>query len=243
MTSKKAINVKDLCFSYEKITVLDYITFSIDKGKFIAVIGPNGGGKTTLLKLLMGLLKPKKGTIHLNNLSPEKMRQSIGYVPQINQTDHAFPITVLELILLGSVEKAKAFGRYPSAVIDKAKELSKKLGLTEFENQSFGSLSGGLMQRTLIARSLMCDPDFLFLDEATASVDVATQESIFAMLEEFKGEKTILMVTHDLEAIFKNVDQVICVNQTITSYLPKDVCGHFTMGLYHPPLKINKNEI
>ncbi len=240
----KAISISALSFSYENIPVLEQDALEIDKGSFVGIIGPNGGGKTTLLKLLMGFIHPTRGSIHVFGTSPEKARLKIGYVPQFHKCDREFPITVQELVLLGALSKASVFGAYPKEIKEKAFELIEELGLTAHIKQSFGALSGGLAQRALLARALLSDPELLLLDEPTANVDPSSTHMIMQRLEKLKREKTILLATHDLQTIAERVDLVLCVQGQITSYLPCDVCKHFAFGLYHTPLlKTPKNPI
>jgi zinc transport system ATP-binding protein len=222
------IEIDDLYFSYEGVNVLQKVHLHARKGEFIGIMGPNGGGKTTLLKLLMGFLRPTGGKI--------RVQGKIGYVPQVHRTDRDFPITVIELVLLGALSKTTFWGTYPIAVKEKANKLIDRLGLTPHKHKVFSSLSGGLAQRALLARALLSDPDLLLLDEPTANIDAASTKVIFEILEELKGSKTILLVTHDLRTIIERVDRVLCVQGEVSSLLPKDVCEHFALGLYHTPL-------
>lgn len=222
------IDVENLFFSYDRTNILQKVCLQIQKGEFIGIMGPNGGGKTTLLKLLIGFLKPTKGKITVSG--------KIGYVPQVHHTDRDFPITLEELVLLGALSKTNFFGAYPSAEKEKADYLIECLGLLPHKNKVFGSLSGGLAQRALLARALLSDPDLLVLDEPTANIDAPSAAIIFQIIESLKGKKTILMVTHDLKTIIERVDRVLCVQQEVSSFLPKDVCEHFALGLYHTPL-------
>ncbi len=224
----KTIELHQLCFSYAHEHILKQVTLYVEQGEFIGVMGPNGGGKTTLLKLLMGFLEPSYGSV--------KVHGKIGYVPQNSRTDRDFPITTLELILLGALSKTGIFGIYPSGVKEKANMLIDQLGLKKHIHKVFGSLSGGLAQRALLARALLSDPDILLLDEPTANIDTASSRVILEMLQALKGEKTILLVTHDLKTIIERVDRVICVQGQVSSLEPKDVCEHFALGLYHTPL-------
>ncbi len=222
------IEVDDLFFAYEGTNVLQKVSLRIKKGEFIGIMGPNGGGKTTLLKLLMGFLTPSSGNILVNG--------KIGYAPQVQRTDRDFPIAVSELILLGALSKTTFWGTYPAAVKERADELMERLGLTPHKDKVFGSLSGGLAQRALLARALLSDPDLLLLDEPTANIDATSTKVIFEILEQMKGKKTILLVTHDLKTIIERVDRVLCVQTEVSSLLPKEVCEHFALGLYHTPL-------
>jgi zinc transport system ATP-binding protein len=230
---KPAVSASKLFFSYKNTKVLQNAEFQIAHGEFIGVIGPNGGGKTTLLKLIMGFLAPQKGALHVFGKTPLDERRRIGYVPQSNQTDRDFPITVLELVLLGS---AKSYFFYPDHLLKKAHALIEELGLGPHKSKSFASLSGGLAQKALLARALLSDPDLLLLDEPTANIDPASRIEIYRKLDALKGQKTILLVTHDLRTIIENVDRILCVQTQITSYLPREVCEHFALGLYHAPL-------
>ena len=229
-----AILASHLSFFYERNPILKKIDFSVPTGQFLGIIGPNGGGKTTLLKLIMGFLTPSSGTIHLFGKSPIEMRKRIGYVPQVNQSDRAFPITVLELVMLGAI--ANQFS-VPAGTKEKALDWLEKLGLAPHRSKAFSSLSGGLAQRTLLARALMSDPDLLLLDESTANIDAHSKKTFFETLESFRGKKTILLVTHDLKAITEHVDQILCVENQLTTYHPSQVCEHFALGLYHPPIE------
>jgi zinc transport system ATP-binding protein len=232
MTSS-AIAVSNLYFSYEKTPILHQVNLQIAPGEFIGIMGPNGGGKTTLLKLLMGFLKPKQGQIKLFGLSPNEMRLKIGYVPQVHHTDRDFPITVFDLILLGAVSKSLF---YSQEIKLKAEQLMEELGLIPYKNKPFSSLSGGLAQKALLARALLSDPDILFLDEFLANVDTHSSQMILAKLEESKKKKTILMVTHDLRTIVERVDRILCVQGQVSSLVPEEICEHFALGLYHAPL-------
>lgn len=231
---KKAISISNVSFFYEeKAPILKRVNAEVEQGEFIGIVGPNGGGKTTLLKLLMGFLSPTEGSLLLNGEIPSRARKKIGYVPQALKTDRDFPITVEELIMLGALTQ-KLF--YPKKAKEKALDLMKKLDLLPFKNAPFSSLSGGFMQRALFARALLSDPEFLFLDEPTANVDTASSKLLYDLLEEMKGEKTILLITHDLRAVIERVDRILCVDQQIVSLHPKKVCEHFALGLYHTPL-------
>lgn len=230
-----AIKADHLSFDYDHAPILDDVSFEIRFGEFIGIFGPNGGGKTTLLKLLMGFLKPKKGTVTLLDETPVQAREKIGYVPQIFELDREFPMTALDVVMMGCLEAAP-FRSYVPHAKEKSMDALADMGLAEFKNHPFGALSGGQMQRVLIARALVSRPSILLLDEPTASVDAAAEASITAQLEKLKGKLTLVMVTHNLQLILQKANRLLCINRTITPYLPKDVCGHFAQGLYHESL-------
>jgi zinc transport system ATP-binding protein len=231
-----AIKADNLFFQYEETPILENVSFAIRPGEFIGIFGPNGGGKTTLLKLLLGFLKPQKGSVEILGQSPKLAREQIGYVPQISHLDRQFPITVLEVVMMGCLDKSPWRSYIPDAK-EKAKQALQEVGMLDFQNHSFGTLSGGQAQRTLIARALVSKPTILLLDEPTASVDASAEESIYKLLEHLKGTMTIIMVTHDLQVMLQKVDRFICVHRQVTSYSQAQVCDHFAQGLYHPPLR------
>lgn len=228
-----AVSLRNLSFSYGSSWVLQNISCDISPRSFLGIIGPNGGGKTTLLKILMGLLTPTRGTVRIFNESPAMMRQRIGYVPQFHRCDKEFPITVEELVLLGAISKTSRFGLYPAAVRKQAENLLQEFDLFSHRKQAFGSLSGGMAQKALLARALLSDPDLLLLDEPTANIDARSSSAILERLTLLKQEKTILFVTHDLKTVVGNVDQILCVQTTLTAYHPDEICNHFSFGLYH----------
>jgi len=228
-----SISVSDLSFSYQSIPILKEVNFNISSGEFVGIMGPNGGGKTTLLKLLMGFITPEKGNVRLFGSPPESMRLRIGYVPQVHHTDRDFPITVFELILLGALSKERF---YSKEIKNHAEELMKELGLTNYKKHPFAALSGGLAQRALLARALLSDPDILLLDEPLANIDSQSSQTILKKIEAYKNIKTVLIVTHDLKTIVERVDRILCVQSSVSSLLPREVCEHFALGLYHTPL-------
>lgn len=229
----KDIIFKNVLFSYGQIPVLKDASFVIESGEYVGIIGPNGGGKTTALKLMLGFLKPDSGSIEILGRSPEKGRTQVGYVPQVNAYDKQFPISVLEVVLTGSLTKLSFWGTIPQAEKKHALTLLKEVGLEGFENRPFGTLSGGQAQKALIARALMCDPQVLLLDEPTANIDPESEASIFTYLQKLKGKKTILIVMHNFDAIVKNSERVLCFQHEVSSMKPQEVCEHFRIGMYH----------
>lgn len=226
--------LKNLSFSYEAALILKDVSLTISQGEFIGIIGPNGGGKTTLLNLLMGFLSPSQGSLFIEGKPPKFWREKIGFVPQSLQFDRLFPITVLEVVLMGTLSKQSFFGRYSQEAIRSAEEALKKLDLLPYKDKLFGTLSGGQIQRTLIARALVRNPEILILDEPTASVDKESQEAIYALLRRLKGTITILMVTHQLQSILADVDRILCVQTSLLSIPREEVCKHYALGVYHP---------
>ncbi len=231
-----AVFVSDVSFSYGSLSILSAVNLVAKSGEYIGIIGPNGGGKTTLLKLLMGFLLPDKGVILIEGKTVEKGRLAIGYVPQSHRFDREFPITVFELVLLGALNRLPFLGTIPTWIRNKAGALIQRLGLEPHRNKAFGSLSGGLAQRALLARALLSDPAILLLDEPTANIDPPSAALIFEILEEMRGKKTILLITHDIKTVLEKVDKVYCIEGAAHLFRPGEVCEHFAFGLYHTPL-------
>jgi zinc transport system ATP-binding protein len=240
---KNIITLKNVDFSFEKTKVLENVNLTIQQGDFINFFGPNGGGKTTLIKLILGLLTPDSGTIEIFDKPPKEMSSKIGYIPQNPFINKDFPITVLEAVLLGSLSKSSWFFSYPKDLKETAQHLLEEVGLIDIQNKSFSSLSGGELQKALIAKALICDPEILILDEPTAHIDIYTEQKIFDLILKYRGKKTILMVTHNLELIIKEIKSAFLINKKVTPKLPKEICEHFALGLYHGPIsKGSKND-
>lgn len=231
-----AVSIKNLSFSYQDMSVLKDISFEIRQGQFIGMIGPNGGGKTTLLKLILGFLKPKAGHIQIWGQNPVDARHSMAYVPQSLRFDKQFPISVMELVLEGRLAYLPWYGCFSRNDKHIALDALERVGLAHLQNRPFGSLSGGQAQRALIARALASEPRLLLLDEPTASVDAQAETEIYSILKGLQGEITILMVTHNLQAAIELVESVICVQNTAFTLAPQQVCEHYALGLYHAPL-------
>lgn len=201
------IEVKNATVRYGDVLALDRVTFSVESGTFLGIIGPNGGGKTTLIKALLGLIEPDSGEIRIHSDRP------IGYVPQFNNFERRFPISVFQVILMGGLSNChRLFHRYSPEDRAKVEQLMDTLGLTALKNRTISQLSGGQMQKVLIARALMTDPDILILDEPTASIDGVSRTEIYSLLNRLKGEKTILIISHDTGSISSYVDAIACLN-------------------------------
>jgi zinc transport system ATP-binding protein len=230
------ISIHQLFFSYNHQSILEDVNITVQPNEFIVVFGPNGGGKTTFFKLILGLLQPKKGWVKVLNKNPQHTRHLMGYVPQMQQVDRSFPISVLDVVMMGCLSKLNYWGRFPKAMRKLGLEALEKVSLLHKEKASFGSLSGGETQRALIARAIVDHPKILLLDEPTANVDPLAEKSIYQLLKELNTDMTILMVSHVLQTIIDKASRLICVNRQATSLQTKEVCEHFALGLYHTPL-------
>lgn len=239
---KPIIEVEQVSFAYQEALILQNISFQVFAGEFVGIIGPNGGGKTTLLKLLMGFLEPLSGDIRILGTTPPKAQTQLAYVPQVLRYDKQFPISVLELVLTGCLSRLLWHGNYSAEDKQAALASLELVGLSDYKNAPFGTLSGGQAQRALIARALVSNPKILFLDEPTASVDPQAEADIYALLKGLQASMTILMVTHDLNAAIGQVSRVFCVQRQLMALKPQEVCEHFALGLYHTPLLKRENK-
>jgi len=212
---KPVLEIKNLSFAYEKQTALQDINLEINPKDFLAVIGPNGGGKSTLLKLILGINKIQSGTIKLEGLDSTKCLNSIGYVPQNTNINTDFPIKAIEVVLMGHSSEKKLFFGYRKDELAKAKEALKKVSMEEFANNKIGSLSGGQRQRVMIARALFANPKILLFDEPTSSIDVRGQKEIYELLKKLNQNITVIVVSHDISIILEYASKVAYINRTL----------------------------
>jgi len=196
---------------------IENVSLSVKKNDFMAVIGPNGGGKTTLLKVILGLLIPFSGTVKVFGQSPEKGRKLVGYVPQFVPS-RSFPITVMDVVLMGRLGSTGLIRRYSSTDRHRALEMLELLGADNLAGKRMDELSGGQKQRVLIARALSGEPELLLLDEPAASVDAEGQQSFYNILAELNSRITVVMVTHDVGAISSHVRSIACINRQLKSH-------------------------
>ena len=233
-----AIEIRDLSFSYPGNRVLDRVNFTLDPGKFACVVGPNGGGKTTLLRILLGLLKPASGSVRIFGAPPTENRQRIGYTPQHFTFDARFPIQVRDVVRMGCLGGAP--GRWLRQVNRREErrrcsEALEAVGMADFRDHWFGTLSGGQRQRVLIARALAAHPDLLLLDEPTANVDAGAEKEILDFLDALRGRLTILLITHNAAVVSRFLETILCVNRTahihphahkVDAELMRHICGY-----------------
>jgi zinc transport system ATP-binding protein len=216
------VEMIDLCFSYSGQEVLSDINFTVHTGDFIAIIGPNGGGKTTLIKLILGLLKPSGGIVRVNGKAPGRGGAVIGYVPQQINHNHNFPASALDVVLMGRHTPRKRWSLRNGEDRRVALEALEKMGMEKFADRKITDLSGGQRQRVLIARALVTVPDLLVLDEPTAGIDTKGQADFFNLLKTLNKELTILVVSHDLLVVSSFARSIACVNRRLHYH---DVAG------------------
>jgi zinc transport system ATP-binding protein len=210
----KAIEVNDLSFAYHKQVVLDSVSFSTDLKDFLAIIGPNGGGKSTLVKLILGLLTPQKGSIKIFGKPPKQSAHLLAYVPQHVHSNSDFPITVLEVVLMGRLNQ-NWLGRYTKKDYESAYEALRKVGMDKLANAKLSRLSGGQRQRVFIARALCMNAKILLLDEPTASIDIDGQRQIFELLHQLNSHMGIVVVSHDINVVLGYANKIAHINRKL----------------------------
>jgi len=231
--------VKELSYQVNGQKILQNITMNVLPGDYCAIIGPNGGGKTTLIRLLLGLEKPTKGKIKLfgQDLSRFKRWDKIGYVPQrAAQLDQSFPATVLEVVKMGRIAKQGFFKRFRKEDEEAINEAMAKMDVLDIRDKLIGELSGGQRQRVMIARALASKPEVLILDEPNTGVDVASQQRFYKLLRELNKSEgiTIVFITHDIGVIVDDIGRLFTVNQTLlTCNNPKEAISCEGMSMLY----------
>ena len=221
------IDIRDLYFSHGNQVILEDINLTVESGDFWGIIGPNGGGKSTLLKLILGMMIPDSGTIRVFGDPPEKAHTRIGYVPQNIHLNVHFPISVMDVVLMGRLGPNRLGRSYTRTDRDKADECLQEVGMAAFAKRPMAQLSGGERQRVIIARALATEPDILLLDEPTSSIDPHFEEDLFVILERLNQHITILLVTHDIGVISRHVRSIACLNHHLVCHHE----GHITAGM------------
>jgi zinc transport system ATP-binding protein len=213
-----AVEIRALTTGYSAgRPVIENVSLVVPANDFLALIGPNGGGKTTLVKVILGLLRPWSGSVTVLGDTPSRAARRVGYVPQM-VPGHSFPVTALDVALMGRLGSTPPFHRYTS--VDRAAALENLafLGVAALARKPMDSLSGGQRQRVLIARALGTQPELLLLDEPVASVDQETQESFFNLLSKLNSSLAIVLVTHDVGAVSAHVKSIACINRHLVSH-------------------------
>lgn len=236
-----AIVLENVSFAYTRHPVLDDVTLTVPTGDFAMVVGPNGGGKTTLIKLILGLLTPTTGRVSLFGREPHAAWNQVGYMPQYTHVDMAFPVSVLDVVLMGRLENSRRF-RYTKADREAAHQALSEVGLIDKARRPFSSLSGGQKQRVLIARALCGNPALLLMDEPTANVDPAAEASLFELLFKLNSRMTILVVSHDLGFVSKVVKSVICVNKKVLVHPTSNLNGTLISEIYGGDLRMVRHD-
>jgi zinc transport system ATP-binding protein len=230
------ISIRELWAGYERETILEDINLTVGELDFVGIIGPNGGGKTTLLKVLLGLIVPTRGEVRILGKTPQKGREYVGYVPQLMEHDRAFPIRVRDVVRMGRLGRKKLFQGYSRQDEEKVMESLDRVGMLSYGGRAIGELSGGQRQRVYIARALAVEPQVLILDEPTASVDPQIRNSIFSLLQELNESITILMISHDVGAMSSYVKSIGCLNRRLYYHGEKLLTPAMLEQVYHCPI-------
>ncbi len=242
MENNNIVEINHVYFTYGDVPVLQDVNITIEERDFLAIIGPNGGGKTTILKLILGLLEPDKGTVRLFGRVPKQARRFVGYLPQLFRFDFDFPINVTEVVLMGRLGKKGVGKKYTKADIGVSLRALQKVGMENLGATEIGALSGGQRQRVLIARALATEPRLLLLDEPVSSVDTQWQQSFYELLHDLNKDIAIIVVTHDVGVISTYFDKIACVNRKLYYHGSKKEGMHKISELYECPVQLITHE-
>ncbi len=232
------VKLEDVWVLFDGVSVLEEVNLSINQHDFLGIIGPNGGGKTTLLKVILGLLKPSRGQVSVFGHTPERGREFVGYVPQYSLFDREFPVNVLNVVLMGRLKHAKRFKRYSEEDKEIAYEALETVGMHDFKDAQIGKLSGGQQQRIFIARALVAERKLLLLDEPMASVDSPMQTELYELFEKLRQQMAIVLVSHDISAVSIYVDKIACLNRKLFYHNTKELTAEDFEATYQCPVEI-----
>jgi len=230
----KLLELQGITFGYHREPVLEEVNLTVEEKDFILLLGPNGGGKTTLFKIILEIVKPWQGNIFYST----DLRGRIGYVPQFVNFNRGFPITVAEAVLMGRLNRENYLKGYTKEDRDKTADILKLVGLYEKRKERIGDLSGGQLQRCLIARALVSDPVLLLLDEPTASIDIKSQMTLVDLLSELRDEMSIMLATHDPTPFSLSYKHVACINKRLYFHSAGELDGTVLERIYGCPVDL-----
>ncbi len=232
------VSLRNVSLAYNEDVVLEDVSLDVHKLDFMGIIGPNGGGKTTLLKVMIGTLRPQKGKVEIFGGPPAHARTRIGYVPQTSHYAMGIPVTAFDVVLMGRYGKKGLFRRFDKDDATAADEALRRVSMDQHQNKAFDHLSGGQRQRVIIARALVNNPELLLLDEPNVGVDSAAKTELFELLHLLNKTMTIVIVTHDLTAISTYVSKIACINKTLHYHGDKEIKKETIDQLYHCPVEL-----
>jgi len=242
MTDLPVIQFENLSFSYDGAVALEDVNLAINEREFACIVGPNGGGKTTLVKLTLGLLRPKRGTVRVFGKAPEDVRSRIGYMSQHVQLDMKFPVSVQDVVLMGRLGNGRTFGPYRRADRVAGEKALKDVGLEDMRDRPFSALSGGQRRRLLIARAIACNPEILILDEPTANLDPMVEQELYQVLDELNKRMTVVVVSHDMAFVSRFVQKVICVKQKVHVHPTCEVEGAMFSEIFGTDIRMIRHD-
>ena len=226
---------EDLWVHYGHITALEEVNLSIYQSDFLGIIGPNGGGKTTLFKVLLGLIKPTQGNITFLGDNPKKNRKLMGYVPQHSHFDRQFPVSAWDVVLTGRLGRVGLFKKFSEHDKEIASDALKEVEMFDLRDKQIGELSGGQIQRVLIARALVTEPKILLFDEPTASIDKQSEINLYKLLKKLNEFLPIVMISHDIGVISAYVNKIACLNKRLYYHNSKEITQEMLEATYHCP--------
>ena len=236
--SNEVVKLDNVWVYYNNVLALEGINLPINDRDFLGIIGPNGGGKTTLLKVILGLVKPTRGKVTVLGHTPEESRKYIGYVPQYSSFERDFPINVWDTVLMGCLGQAGLLKKYSRRDKQSALHCLETVGMSDFRERQIGELSIGQQQRVFIARALASKPKLLFLDEPTASIDTSMQAEFYELLKKLKEKMTIVLVSHDISAVSIYVDKIACLNRQLFYHGSEKLCAEDLKAAYQYPAEV-----
>jgi len=237
-TPQEVISVRHLWAGYENETVLEDVNLAVAELDFVGLIGPNGGGKTTLIKVLLGLLPPTRGLVRILGRSVKEGRRYIGYVPQVVEFDREFPINVWDVVRMGRLGSRRLLQRYTAEDNDIVAESLRAVDMLDLRDRAIGELSGGQRQRVYIARALATQPRILLLDEPTASVDSRVSTNIYELLRRLNDHVTILLISHNVGVISSYVKTVGCLNRHLFYHGDSQLTPEMLQLAYQCPIDL-----
>jgi zinc transport system ATP-binding protein len=232
------VEIRNVAFAYNGETVLQDVSLDIRQKDFLAVIGPNGGGKTTLVKLMMGILKPDSGTIRIFGTQPREAVSRMGYVPQDIHVNSGFPISVQDVVRMGGIRGGGGWRPFSNKDRSNVRKALERMEIWSFRSRRMDDLSGGQRQRVFLARALVSEPEILFLDEPMSSVDTKGQTDFYDFLLELNKTVTIVLVSHDAMVISSHAKSVACVNRQIFCHDTPEITKDMLEMAYHCPVEL-----
>jgi len=237
MSEDVVVSLANVWVKYDRNPVLEDITLTVESHDFLGIIGPNGGGKSTLLKVILGLIKPSSGEVLVLGQNPSQGRRHVGYVPQQSLFDADFPISVHDIVLMGRYSHSGLFKPYSRYDHDLVRQTLETVGMSGYANRQIGQLSGGQQQRVFIARALVSQPRILLLDEPTASIDSSLQGEFYALLKKLSRDVAVIMVSHDISAVSVYVDKIACLNRRLFYHGAAELPAEVLEATYQCPLQ------